>query len=298
VSTSAREVIAAHLQAQLEHVRAREADVRRGEPDSVHRMRVASRRLSGALATFKPLWEGADTGRLRGELDWLGRVLGTARDAEVMRERLEGLVSEADVSYPPPSRNEAWTPVESALRRDEHEAMVAVTEALDSERYQRILADLGNLAESGPWSAKAERKARPALGPLVGRDWRRVRRRVKKARKASSTASRAELLHRVRKAARRARYAGEAVSPEYGQGAQDFASRAKDVQDILGEHQDSIVSQELLRGLAARNTGADDVLVYGRLLLLEEGISSRARARWEGVWDGVNHKSVTAWLKG
>ena len=62
--------------------------VRLGIEDSVHRMRVASRRLRSALATFRPLFDREVGDRLREELKWLGGVLGPARDAEVMHERL------------------------------------------------------------------------------------------------------------------------------------------------------------------------------------------------------------------
>lgn len=204
MTRSARDVIAGHLETQLEYLRAREADVRRGEPDSVHQMRVTARRISGALATFRPLWEGADTGRLRAELKWLGGALGAARDAEVMRERLGGLVgahAERDGSA---ARHQAWSLVESGLRRDERDAVGAVMEALDSKRYQQLLTDLDGLADSGPWSALAKQKARKAQGPLVRGDWRRVRRRARKASREASATCQAALLHEVRKAARRA----------------------------------------------------------------------------------------------
>lgn len=88
------------------------------------------------------------------------------------------------------------------------------------------------------------------------------------------------------------------MSPAYGHDAVVFASRAKDVQDILGEHQDSMVSQDLLRDLAAGETEAEAALVYGRLLVLEEGISSRTQRRWEELWAEVRGLSMTGWLKG
>ncbi len=63
--------------------------VRRDEPDSVHQMRVATRRLRSTLRTFGRVLRRADTAHLAAELKWLGGVLGEARDAEVLRKHLQ-----------------------------------------------------------------------------------------------------------------------------------------------------------------------------------------------------------------
>ena len=60
-------------------------------------MRVATRRLRSALATFRPLLDREQTEPLREELKWIAGMLGAARDAEVMQERLTGLLSEQPV---------------------------------------------------------------------------------------------------------------------------------------------------------------------------------------------------------
>ena len=54
----------------------------------MHKMRVGTRRLRSALATFRPLLDRAVTDPIRDELKWIAGELGGARDAEVLRERL------------------------------------------------------------------------------------------------------------------------------------------------------------------------------------------------------------------
>ena len=57
--------------------------------DAVHKMRVATRRLRSALATYRRLLDTDVTEPIRAELKWLGGVLGSVRDAEVIRDHLD-----------------------------------------------------------------------------------------------------------------------------------------------------------------------------------------------------------------
>ena len=51
-------------------------------------MRVAVRRLRAILRASRPLFEAKWVKGLRSELDWLGTVLGEARDLDVLRGSL------------------------------------------------------------------------------------------------------------------------------------------------------------------------------------------------------------------
>ncbi len=61
-----------------------------------------------------------------------------------------------------------------------------------------------------------------------------------------------ELFHSARKSGKRHRYAVEAAAPVLGDKADKIISSRKDLQDVLGEHQDSQVSAAFLRDLGAR----------------------------------------------
>ncbi len=54
------------------------------DPEGVHQMRVATRRLRADLRTFRPVLDREWSEPLRDELRWLGRSLGAVRDADVM----------------------------------------------------------------------------------------------------------------------------------------------------------------------------------------------------------------------
>ena len=85
---SAGSAVQAHLAEQVAELVARDPQTRRDRRTRLHRMRVATRRLRSALATFRPLLDRTRTDPLREELRWLAGVLGAARDAEVMHARL------------------------------------------------------------------------------------------------------------------------------------------------------------------------------------------------------------------
>ncbi len=71
-------------------------------------------------------------------------------------------------------------------------------------------------------------------------------------------------LHEARKAAKRARYAAEAAVPALGSAASRQAEAAKDLQQVLGDHHDSVVARTVLLDLAgkAREAG-EDTFTYG-----------------------------------
>src|SRR5581483_10955800 len=77
-----------YIAAQRDALIANDPGVRRGDPDAVHDMRVALRRLRSTLHTFRPALDTARTEPLREELKWLGQVLGAVRDNDVLAEKL------------------------------------------------------------------------------------------------------------------------------------------------------------------------------------------------------------------
>jgi CHAD domain-containing protein len=81
-------VVLAYLRIQARGLGTLEPKVRAGESDSVHQMRVATRRLRAALRSFGQVIPATDTAHLAGELQWLGRMLGQARDGEVLAGHL------------------------------------------------------------------------------------------------------------------------------------------------------------------------------------------------------------------
>jgi CHAD domain-containing protein len=91
--------------------------------------------------------------------------------------------------------------------------------------------------------------------------------------------------HEARKAAKRARYAGEAVSPALGRGARRFTRQMKKIQSVLGDHQDAVVARGVDRelGIGAHLAG-ENAFSYGLLYEREDQRATRLRAEARRTW--------------
>jgi CHAD domain-containing protein len=293
VESASGEVVLAHLREQVAQVVAQDLPVRLDAPEAVHKMRVATRRLRSALTTFKPLFVADVVRPLRDELAWLARELGAARDAEVMRDRVRTAV-EGDPEFNDISSaaDEAAADLGSAYRTA-HDRVLA---ELDGDRYHGILLALDQLVTAPPFTDRAAAPARKVLPARVARSFKRVRRLVEDADATPAGAHREELLHDARKAAKRARYAGESVSPVFSASATTFAEAMEGVQEALGEHQDSVLTRARLRDLARHTSSTSAAFLYGRLHALEEARGQEVQQHFEAAWRAAGRKSLHRWL--
>jgi CHAD domain-containing protein len=293
VKSPAGDALLAHIREQVQQVQAQDLPVRLDARDAVHKMRVATRRLRSALTTFKPL-VAADVARpLGGELKWLAAELGAARDAEVMRDRVRTAVeAEGEVVAVDPVAAVADAELGQTYRTA-HDRVLA---ELDGERYHALLAALDGLVTDPPLTKRAAATAGRTLPRLVARSYAQVRRIVEEADATPAGAEREELLHDARKAAKRARYAGESVSRIFGADAVAFAKAMEDVQEALGEHQDSVLTRERLRDLARHTSSTDAAFLYGRLHALEEVGGRTSQQHFDAAWKTAGRKSLHRWL--
>jgi CHAD domain-containing protein len=267
--------VLAHLKEQVDQLVLRDRGARSDEPDAVHQMRVATRRLRSALATYRPLLDRERTDPVRDELKWLGQVLGRSRDAEVLHWRLQDLVSAqpAELVLGPVGRR-----VDLELRDRHRAAQADLVAALVSDRYIRLLDALDELVASPPLTARAGRKAREQLPTLVGRAAARVDRDAQAVADAPTPQVRDQRLHEVCRSAKRARYAAESAAPVIGKPARRLADRMTALQDVLGEHQDSVVARALLLELAAAaHLSGENGFTYGLMHEQERAIADEAR---------------------
>jgi CHAD domain-containing protein len=291
--TTAGEVLTNYLAQQLAELRHQEPLVRREEPDSVHQMRMCARRLRSVLATGQKLFDDGAVSEVRAELRWLSEVLGSARDPEVIHDRLrELLAKEPDALVFGPAAQRIGNELDATSAAGRR----AVLEALDGDRYASLISRLEALMQAPPLTEKAAGDARKTMRKLVSRDTKRVRRRVRElearpdggsgeASPAPGGPARDAGLHEVRKAAKRLRYAAEAAEPVAGRKAARMAKRAHKLQQILGLHQDSVVARKLLADLGARAfRSGENGFTYGRLHAQEEALADRSEAKFRKAW--------------
>ncbi|HAM26003.1 MAG TPA: CHAD domain containing protein [Microbacteriaceae bacterium] len=273
---------AALLSYLQEHVRAlttQDPLVRQDGTDSVHDMRIAARRLRSVLATYRQLIAPEVASRLCDELKWLGSVLGTSRDIQVINDRLGLLVGSEPpglVLGPIASR------IGSQLGNDSAAARLSGLEVLDSDRYYRLLNDLDWLLASPPLTDLASRSADKVIPGLIGKELKRLRRAARAAGRLDDEARRNLALHEVRKSAKRVRYAAEMAASVRRKPAVRLADAAEQLQTILGDHQDSVVARDTLVRLSTQAyLNGENGFSYGRLHALEQlrAVESDARYR-------------------
>lgn len=246
VGALADAVVRRQLGALLEH----EAGTRLGEdPEELHDMRVASRRLRAAVDLFAEVLP-PQFAALAPELKWLAEVLGAVRDLDVQLERLDDS----------PAWHGPWataavepSPVEElrtvfARERDANRAVLL--QALDSPRYERLTTGLMALAQQGGGQRSVAGHL-SATAVVPGLIERRHRAAVKAARRARRSGEPHDF-HRLRIRCKRLRYALEFVQDLYGEPARHFARRLAKLQDLLGGLQDDQVAMERLHSLALR----------------------------------------------
>lgn len=289
----AGDALLAYVAGQVEELTSRDPAVRRDEPDAVHKMRVATRRLRSALRTYRPLLTD-DLDPLIDELRWLAGVLGEARDAEVLRERLESSAREvaADVA----EAEAVVGALEAVLGARHAAALEDVRAALASDRYLRLLTALDDLVARRPLSEEGARPVPAVLPARVRREWRRLRRRVRDATGDGGRFS----LHDVRKAAKRARYAAElaasALPSPAASDADRFATAMESVQEVLGEYQDGVTAVAVLSAVGTGDgVPSDAAFGLGRLSMHEELRADAAASRFADVWRRASRRRLRRW---
>ena len=279
---NAAEVLLVYLSTQVAELHAQHARLRADDSGAVHKLRVAARRLRSALKTYAHLLASPEAGAVGDELRWLGHTLGEARDAQVLRERWRLLL----VDEPAELRaGPAIARVDDDLGVSERAGREQAVRALDGERFVRLMEALDELVGQRAFTRDADVPALEVFRDLLDGEATRLRRAVDEIANAENPEERDIALHDVRKKAKRLRYAAEAASPGLGEDARALAAIAAHIQRALGEHQDSVMSQQRLREYAARaQARGESGFPYGRMHDLERERADAAERDFHAAW--------------
>lgn len=245
---TAREVVGEYLSEQCTVIIDSENQLRGGE-NVIHKTRVAVRRLRSTMRVFPELFDPSDAGHLEEELVWWASLLGNVRDMDILAQRQAALLDDlpAELILGPVAST-----IQAELAVQRKQAMDAMLEALDSERYRKLVGLVHHWRSDPPFTAAADASA-DSIDSAIKQARKKVGKRLSEAvaaRRAGEPSD--ELFHRARKASKRHRYAVETALPIWGSKADKIISQRKDLQDVLGNHQDSILSAAFLRELGGR----------------------------------------------
>lgn len=247
--------LAAVLGSCLGHWIANEAAARDGrDPEGVHQLRVALRRIRSALTLFQPALGDVVREYWNGELRWVLGELGPARDLDVL----------ATVMLPPlvASRRDdaALGAFGEAVERRRAAARGRVGEALASRRYGDLVLGFAAWVARGGWRSGAEievlLRQREPLAGFADRILAKRHRQVQK-RGRQFAALDAEARHKARIAMKKLRYGTEFFADLYpGKEVRRFRKATTRLQDVLGHLNDvSVASTQVARLVAEEPPG-------------------------------------------
>ena len=235
--------------------------------ESLHQMRVGLRRLRALLAMFEDL--AAPPVALHADIEWLSGELGPARDWDVLADSTLDRVQGFDAT---------------ALRQAAHERAHAhhahILNVLREPRYAELMSQLNEWLGERRWrldatldkdSPLAERAARAAL-PLLRKAEKRLARRIDGLEQGDAPGR-----HRVRIAAKKARYAAEFFRDLLpARRVKRYVGHLEKLQDRLGLLNDMVVADHLLEELKGGGSQVAKQAAYVRGYM---AASSEAGAR-------------------
>ncbi|MFE6485483.1 CHAD domain-containing protein [Streptomyces sp. NPDC057757] len=281
--------VMAYVVAQRDAIVELDPAVRRDLPDSVHSMRVATRRMRSTFRSFGKVLDRTVTDPIGEELKWLAGELGVDRDQEVLTEWLTGALDNLPrdlLAGPVRKRLRTWS---NARRGGSRRRLVAV---LDGRRYLDLLTALDALVAEPPFLKAAAGDPSEVIAKAVRKDFRKVSDLIGEALDRPTGTDRDLAMHDARKKAKRTRYAAEAAAPALGGPADDLVKAMKSLQSLLGDHQDSVMAREAVLGLGAQAYAAgENAFTYGVLYGREEQRAAAAEAALPEAWAAVGRKA-------
>jgi CHAD domain-containing protein len=230
------------------------------DPEALHQMRVGIRRLRTAVTRFEPavyLPKSASDKKI----GRIARCLGNLRDLDVLKDSLENL----DQPDLPRKEQQFLQKALDVLSQQREEALDDVRTTFKNECYKSLKDSMKEWLEQPLYQPLASLPIEQVLpdlllpevsqfllhpGWLVGtkllgteivvpRDWNSQR--VEQQLQTSG-----DILHSLRKQAKRLRYQMELFTDMYGESYTACITEVKTIQEILGAIQDSVVLEQWL----------------------------------------------------
>jgi CHAD domain-containing protein len=275
------EIACANLRRYLSEWHRHEPGARLGDdPEELHDLRVAGRRLDAILRQFAA-YVPASLVRIRSTLKKLMRALGDARDLDVALLELAAFSHEL-----PEAERSNIEPLRQHLLAERARARSKMLAALDSSATQKDFERLLTVLAQPTGSAIDEQQpdAVPAV-PAAKAIPELVRTRYKKMRKGANRLtpdSSMDAYHAVRGRVKKFRYALESVAGVLGKPAADMLRSLRRWQEKLGQQQDADVAGRRLRALAThppKGLPPETLFLMGELAAHYRRLAAKSRKR-------------------
>ena len=242
------------------------------DPEELHDLRVAGRRLEALLRQFREYLPEALL-QLRPVLKNVRHVLGGARDLDLALAEIETFVT----TLPVPER-QALQPLQQHLAAERTQTRQRMLEMLDSESvrvaFERLTQILARPAGAGADAATLAVNIAPTL---LRTRYRKLRKEADALQADSSMAT----YHEVRSQVKKLRYTLETVAMLHGKAGDAMLRALRRWQEKLGAQQDADVAGRRLRAFVnapPEATAPETLFLMGRLAEHHATAAQQARA--------------------
>jgi triphosphatase len=252
--------------------------------------------MRSALRLFRDAIPESTAAYLQGELKWLGGMLGTIRDLDVFllnqsrfKQQLERF---------PAKKKQAF---ENWIEKRRRPPLKALRRALESPRYKHFERRMMQFFERPlplrPRAPLAMRQVREMSPLLIIEKMDAV---IEQGR-ALLADSKLKQYHLLRIQMKRLRYACEFMAPAYDGRLDSFVERTVEIQDCLGELQDTVFTRKFIDGLLEDWKGKlvdpDLLFILGEIYQLQAEIARERREAFGKIWGPFSSEETMAVLR-
>lgn len=252
-----------------------------GQTEDVHQLRVAARRMRTILRSVRTIVRAEWVEPLLSGLKWLSELFARARDLDVQMEYFR---REAEQLKARDRR-----PLERFLRHLQSEREKTQQTLMDEMKSARYLGFVSKLQEAAEVPAVVS--AKYTLREVATRQFRKLRKEVRRLNRSPSNAD----LHRVRIHTKRARYAAELTDVLADKTVTRFMNAAKQLQDLLGTHQDAVLAERYTEGLLKYHAGRQAAFTAGLLVARAKQRREDVREEFWSAWRRLKKRGNRAW---
>jgi triphosphatase len=288
-----RKILTYQLQRFREQLPGAQRDI---DTEFVHQARVSTRRMRSALRLFREAVSEGTAAYLEGELKWLGGMFGAVRDIDVFLLNLSRFKQQ--IEWFPMKKKQAfknWVEKRRLLQ------LTALFQALELPRYKtlerRMMQFLERPLPSRPRAPLAVKTVREVAPVLITEKFDAV---IKQGIAVMSN-PKLRQFHRLRIEMKKLRYACEFMAPAYEDGLDPFIERTVEIQDCLGEIQDTVFTRDFIDSLwddwKGKVVDPDLLFILGEVYQLQAEIARERREMFGKIWEQFSSGEIATLLK-
>ena len=257
------------------------------DTEFVHQARVATRRMRSAVRLFQGALPEKIASYLAGELKWLGALLGAVRDLDVFVLNLSRFREQ--IKRFPVKKKKAF---ESWAEKNRRLPLKALLEGLDSKRFQNFEGRFSRfLQKAPPARPRAPLAMKPVkeMAPMIITEHLDA---VLGQGKEVLAKPKLKQFHLLRIESKKLRYSLEFLAPAYEGALDPFVQKTVEIQDCLGELQDTVFTRKYIDDLyedwKGKLVNPELVFILGEIYQLQGEIARARKETFGKIWEGFS----------